>query len=64
MHLSIEGRKQDGGRLHRGDKFKGNTEFIICLSQLESYLPCLVTEVGFKHKHSTLNATELFFIHA
>lgn len=28
MHLSIEGRKQEEGGLHRGDKFKGNAAFI------------------------------------
>lgn len=28
MHLSIEGRKQGEGGLHRGDKFKGNAAFI------------------------------------
>lgn len=28
MHLSIEGRKQEEGGPHRGDKFKGNTAFI------------------------------------
>lgn len=30
MHLSIEGRKQEKGGLHRGDKFKRNATFI-CL---------------------------------
>ncbi len=28
MHLSIEGRKQEEGGPHRGDKFKGNAAFI------------------------------------
>lgn len=28
MHLSIEGRKQEEGGLHRGDKFKGNAVYL------------------------------------
>jgi len=52
MHLSIKGRTQDEGGLHRGDKCKEKAAFVhLSKSVGQLIVTPGFTRVGFKHKH-------------
>lgn len=54
MHLSIEGRKHEEGRLFKGDEFKGDPPFIYLPKTAGRLTASISHRCGFKHrKHST-----------
>lgn len=50
MHLSIEGRKHEEGRLLEGDEFKGDPPFIYLPKTAGQLTASISQQRGFKHK--------------